>query len=211
MAVHDHHASGTLVGISFQTPFRAQEFLTAVTGLAAGDKLILKDAVMILKNADGKVLVHETVDPSPGRSALSGAMWIGLVGLALGGPVAWVAGAAIGAGAGAITAKVVDIGISDEWVEWFRESVRPDTATLALLVDDFDRDALVAEAARFPGAELVYTSLDEATLDRIKDALGQHTEVLHGDLSGGTNGDAADDAADDSAEPAGSIDPDATP
>lgn len=185
MAAHNQHAAGTLVGISFPTPFRAQEFLTAVTGLAAKKKLVLKDAVTIVKNADGKVLVHETIDPTPGRSALSGAMWIGLVGLVVGGPVAWVAGAAIGAGAGAITAKVVDIGISDEWVAWFRDAVRPDTATLAILVDDFDRNALVAEAARFPGAELVYTSLDEFTLDRIKDALGQHTEVLHGDLSGG--------------------------
>ncbi len=174
MAEHDHHSTGTLVGISFPTPFRAQEFLTAVAGLAAADKLVLKDAVTIVKDSDGKVKVHETVDPTPGRSALSGGMWIGLVGLALGGPVAWVAGAAIGAGAGAITAKVVDIGISDEWVEWFRNAVQPDTATLALLVDDFDRNALVAEAARFPGAELVYTSLDEFTLDRIKD----------GDLSG---------------------------
>lgn len=182
MAAHDH-ASGTLVGISFPTPFRAQEFLTAVTGLAATQKLVLKDAVMILKDADGRVLVHETVDPTPGRSALSGAMWIGLVGLALGGPVAWVAGAALGAGAGAITAKVVDIGISDDWVDWFRDAVKPDTATLALLLDDYDRDALVAEAARFPGARLVYTSLDEATLDRIKEAIGQQTEVLHGDLS----------------------------
>lgn len=184
MAAHDQHATGTLVGISFPTPFRAQEFLTAVTGLAAKEKLVLKDAVTIVKNADGKVLVHETIDPTPGRSALSGAMWIGLVGLVVGGPVAWVAGAAIGAGAGAITAKVVDIGISDEWVAWFRDAVQPDTATLAILVDDFDRNALVAEAARFPGAELVYTSLDELTLGRIKDALGQQTEVLHGDLSG---------------------------
>ena len=184
MAAHDQHSTGTLVGISFPTPFRAQEFLTAVTGLAAKEKLVLKDAVTIVKDADGKVMVHETIDPTPGRSALSGAMWIGLVGLVVGGPVAWVAGAAIGAGAGAITAKVVDIGISDEWVAWFRDAVQPDTATLAILVDDFDRNALVAEAARFPGAELVYTSLDEFTLDRIKDALGQQSEVLHGDLSG---------------------------
>jgi uncharacterized membrane protein len=183
MAANDQHATGTLVGISFPTTFRAQEFLTAVTGLAAREKLVLMDAVTIVKNADGKVLVQETIDPTPGRSALSGAMWIGLVGLVVGGPVAWVAGAAIGAGAGAITAKVVDIGISDEWVAWFREAVRPNTATLAILVDDFDRNALVAEAGRFPGAELVYTSLDELTLDRIKDALGQQTEVLHGDLS----------------------------
>lgn len=171
MNAHSDHSTGTLVGISFPTLFRAQEFMVAASGLAADGKLVLKDAVMIVKHADGKVVVRETIDPSPGRSAWSGAVWAGLFGLILGGPVGWAAGAALGAGAGAVTAKVVDIGITDEWVEWFRESVKPDTATVALLVDDYDRDALVAETARFSGAELVYTSLDEATMERVKDSL----------------------------------------
>lgn len=171
MNAHADHSTGTLVGISFPTLFRAQEFMVAASGLAADGKLVLKDAVMIVKHADGKVVVKETVDPSPGRSAWSGAVWAGLFGLILGGPVGWAAGAALGAGAGAVTAKVVDIGITDEWVAWFRESVKPDTATVALLVDDYDRDALVAETARFSGAELVYTSLDEATMERVKESL----------------------------------------
>ena len=33
-------------------------------------------------------------------------------------------------------------------------------------------EALVAEAQRFTGAELVYTNLDPSTMDRIKGALG---------------------------------------
>lgn len=165
------HASGTLVGISFPTIFRAQEFLTSVSGLAADGKLVLKDAVTIVKNAEGRVVVHETIDPTPGRSAWSGAVWAGLFGLILGGPVAWAAGAVIGAGAGALTAKVVDLGISDDWVAWFREAVEPDTAIVALLLDDYNSDALVAETSRFTGAELVYTSLDDATMTRITEAL----------------------------------------
>ena len=41
-----------------------------------------------------------------------------------------------------------------------------------------DREALVAEAARFTGAELVYANLDESTIDRIKHALGDtHTDT----------------------------------
>ena len=162
----------TLVGISFPDIFRAQEFLTAATGLAAKGAFQLKDAVLVVKGADGKTHVKETVDPELGRTALSGALWAGLFGLVLGGPVGWAAGLAVGAGAGAVTAKVVDLGISDEWVGWFREAVQPDTATVALLVEDLDRNALVAEASRFTGAELVYANLDEHTLDRIKDALG---------------------------------------
>ena len=88
------------------------------------------------------------------------------------GPVGWIAGAAIGAGAGAVTAKVVDLGISDEWVAWFRDVVQPDTATIVLLVIKLDRDTLVTEAERFSGAELVYANLDESTIERLKEALG---------------------------------------
>ncbi len=170
-ALTDEGIPQTLVGISFPDIYRAQEFLTAATGLAAKGNLKLKDAVLVVKDADGKTHVKETIDPEPGRTALSGALWAGLFGLVLGGPVGWAAGLAVGAGAGAVTAKVVDLGISDEWVGWFRAAVQPDTATVALLAEDLDRNALVAEASRFTGAELVYANLDDHTLERIKDAL----------------------------------------
>ena len=167
----------TLVGISFPDIFRAQEFMTAASGLAAKGSLKLKDAVLVVKDGDGKTHVKETIDPEPGRTALSGALWAGLFGLVLGGPVGWAAGLAVGAGAGVVTAKVVDLGISDEWVGWFREAVQPDTATVALLAEDLDRDAFVAEASRFTGAELVYANLDHLTLDRIKNALDAGTST----------------------------------
>jgi uncharacterized membrane protein len=166
------HAPETLVGISFDDVFRAQEFLTAATRLAAKKEFDLIDAVIVVKDADGKTHVHETIDPQPGRSAMSAGLWTGLFGLILGGPVGWLAGAAIGASAGAVTAKVVDLGVSDEWVKWFREAVQPGTATVVLLVTHLDSDALVAEAKRFEGADLVYANLDESTIDRLKEALG---------------------------------------
>jgi uncharacterized membrane protein len=169
----------TLVGISFENAFRAKEFLTAVSGLAAAGRLSLKDAVTVVKDDSGKTSVHETIDPSPGRSAFSGALWAGLFGLILGGPVGWIAGLAVGAGAGAVTAKVVDLGISDEWVGWFKDAVQPGTATVALLVENLDRNALVTEAARFTGADLVYTNLDDVTIDRLTDAFGTPAPVTH--------------------------------
>jgi uncharacterized membrane protein len=166
----------TLVGISFDDLFRAQEFLSATNGLAAKGALTLRDAVLVVKNDDGHTMVHETTDLQPGRTALSGAMWAGLFGLILGGPVGWVAGLAVGAGTGAVAAKVIDLGISDEWVAWFRETVAPGTVTVALLVEDLNRDALVKEAARFTGAELVYANLDDATIKRVEAALARATD-----------------------------------
>ena len=161
----------TLVGISFPDIFRAQEFLTAVTRLKANGSLVLEDAVIVVKDDEGKTVVRETIDPQPGRSAMTGGMWTGLFGLLLGGPVGWAAGAAIGAGAGALTAKVVDLGISDEWVGWFREAVKPGTATVAILASEIVEDHLVAEVHRFAGAELVYANFDAEMMRRLRDAL----------------------------------------
>ena len=165
----------TLVGISFETPFLAQEFLVAMSGLDAADGLRLKDAVTVVKDDLGKTVVHESIDPTPGRAALTASMWVGLIGLILGGPVGWITGLAVGAGAGAVGAKVTDLGVPDEWVRWFRDAVQPGTATIAMLVEHLDRDALVREAARFTGAELVYANLDETTMSRLRDAFGEHT------------------------------------
>jgi uncharacterized membrane protein len=163
----------TLVGISFPDTFRAQEFLTATGRLASQKRLKLVDAVFVSRDENGRTMVRETTDPGPGRSALSGAVWASLFGLILGGPVGWVVGGAVGAGTGAVAAKIIDHGVSDEWVAWFRESVAAGTTTLALLVEDLDTAALVTELERFAGARLVYANLDPLWLDRIRAALGE--------------------------------------
>lgn len=161
----------TLVGISFPDVYRAQEFLTAVTRLKSRGSLVLEDAVIVNKDDEGKTVVRETIDPQPGRTAMSGGMWTGLFGLILGGPVGWAAGAAIGAGAGALTAKLIDLGISDEWVAWFREAVKPGTATVVILASEIVEDDLVTEVHRFAGAELVYANFDDEMLARLRGAL----------------------------------------
>lgn len=161
-----------LIGLSFDDQFRAQEFLTAMSRLASKGALRLRDAVIVNKDATGDVKVRETVDPQPGRTAASGAIWSGLLGLIIGGPVGWIAGLGIGAGAGAITAKVIDLGIPDEWVDWFREAVRSGTTTVVILAEDLDVRALEEEVRRFAGAELVHSTLPASTIEQLRDALG---------------------------------------
>jgi len=172
--VHSHRHDDipqTLVGISFTDVFRAQEFLTASARLASQGSMKVADAVSLVKDADGKVTVKETVDPQPAQSAISGALWTGLLGLLLAGPIGLAVGGAIGAGTGAVAARVIDLGIPDEWVDWFKQAVQPDTATVALLVTGLDPSALVAEATRFTG-QLVYANLPIDTQDRLRAALG---------------------------------------
>ena len=167
-----------LVGVSLPDALRAQEFLTAATGLAVKGSLKLRDAVLVTKDATGATAVRETIDPQPGRTALSSGVWIGLLGLMFGGPVGWLVGGAVGAGIGAGAAKVIDLGVPDEWVQWFRESVLPGTTTVVLLLENLDVGALAVELERFPFARLVHTTLPEYSLRRLEEALGQATEPL---------------------------------
>jgi uncharacterized membrane protein len=162
----------TIVGISFGDAFRAQEFLTASYRLVSQHNVELLDAVMISKDATGRTTVRETVDPQPGTSALRAGVWTGLLGLFLAGPIGWLAGAAVGAGAGAVRAKIVDVGVPDEWVAWFRDAVQPNTVTVVLLLGELNRAAVMAELERFAGARLVYANVAPDVVQRIRDALG---------------------------------------
>jgi uncharacterized membrane protein len=166
-----------LIGVSFGDGFRAQEFLTAMMRLASNESLRLRDAVLVTKDDTGDVKVQETVDLQTGRSALSGAMWTGLLGLVVGGPVGWVAGMGLGAGAGALTAKVVDLGIPDDWVDWFRAAVHDGTTTVVVLAEDVDLVALGDELRRFSGAELVHATLPAHAIESLRDALADRDDA----------------------------------
>lgn len=161
----------TLFGLSFESVSRAQQFMLAIGELRQAEKLHLIDAVMVVKDANDHVRVRETIDPQPGRTALSSAVWTGLLGLIVGGPVGWIAGLGIGAGVGAISAKVIDLGVPDEWVDWFKLAVQPGTATVVVLASDIDQSALDAEVRRFPGAQLVHTTVHADAFDRLRSAL----------------------------------------
>lgn len=164
--------ASTIVGLSFDDPFRAQEFHISAIGLGNKHDLELLDVVTIVKDENGKTHVAETIDPSPGRSALSGGMWAGLFGLLLGGPIGWAAGVAVGAGVGAVTAKVVDLGLPDDWVAWFRDAVQPGTYTVVLLFGEVDAVAALRELERFAGARLVYANVPPDVVGRIREAIG---------------------------------------
>lgn len=160
-----------LIGLSFDDKFRAQEFLTAMSRLSNAGALKMRDAVIVSKDEGGEVRVRETIDPQPARTALSGAVWTGLLGLLVGGPVGWVAGIGLGAGAGALTAKIVDLGVPDEWVDWFRAAVREGTTTVVVLAEDVDLAELEIEARRFAGAELVHSTLPASSIVQLRAAL----------------------------------------
>jgi uncharacterized membrane protein len=166
-------AQDILVAISFPDQFRATEFMTAAARLVSQHKLTAKDAVFVTKGEDGKAHVRETRDLQPGTTAASTGLWSAFIGLLFAGPIGMLVAGGIGAGAGAVAAKVVDLGIPDEWVDWLKQAVQPGTTTLALLVTDFDHPALLDELERFHGARLLYGNLPPDYAAKVREALGE--------------------------------------
>src|SRR5437764_168114 len=137
-----------------------------VTDYEVGLAVVVAPAAVVTGAAATGVVV-QTVLPPPALQAVAvtataaaaATSAVGFMVALLGGPIGLVVGGAIGAGAGAVAAKVVDLGIPDEWVDWLKEATEPGRTVLALLVASLDRDALVAELERFHGARLLYGNL----------------------------------------------------
>lgn len=161
----------SLIVLSFDSPLRSREAFIAFQRLEQEEVVVLHDAVFIDKDEAGTTDVTETTDPQPGESAWRGGLWGALLGTLVAGPIGTLIGAAASAGVGALSAKLIDIGIPDATVEEVEAAIAPGDSALALLLTHVREDALERELTRFAGAKLVRSDLSPETIDRLRAAL----------------------------------------
>jgi uncharacterized membrane protein len=155
----EESAQQHIVAILLDKPTRADEALLALAHVQQEGGIELSDAVVVAKSPQGKTLIRQTTDVTPGRGALGGA-WLGtLVGLLFGGPLG---GALAGAAGGALYGRLVDIGLDDGWVKQMSEWIDPGTSALLLLINDpVVREDALRELGRFEGTVVSTTFPDD--------------------------------------------------
>lgn len=175
-ALIDHTAAvpegsdADLWAFGFDSPLRAQEALLASMRLVARGHLKLEDAAIVAK-VRGRVRITQTKDVSPAQGAVGGA-WLGvLAGLFLG-PGGPIVGAALGAAAGGLFAKLRDIGIDDDEMRRMGDELTDDQAALFLLVTDCHRMRALHEVSRFP-ARLIASSASADMVAAVTERLAQ--------------------------------------
>jgi uncharacterized membrane protein len=94
----------------------------------------LIDAVVVVRDTEGKVSFEETADPSGKRWAKRGAIAGGLVGLLF--PPSIIAGAVVGGVGGGLWGKVRDKGFKDDDLKAIGESLEPGTSAIIAIAQD---------------------------------------------------------------------------
>ena len=128
----------------------------------------MEDVVEVTKDDKGKVKLHQAVNLTA-AGAMGGTFWGMLIGMIFLNPLA---GAAIGAGAGALSGKLRDIGISDKFMKELGETFQPETSALFVLVRKVTPDKVLAELKGFKG-KVLKTSLTKDKEEELREVLEQ--------------------------------------
>jgi uncharacterized membrane protein len=164
--------SQELVVIGVDDPMKAQEMLIAAGRLAKDGKLGIDDAVIITKDDDGRSHKVETTDMTPVEGGLGGAFWGLLLGTLVAGPVGGIVTGAVTGGAGALLAKLIDRGISDEFIHQMQDLLDPGHAALCLLTNFADNEAALHELNRFDGT-LIWSNLSPEAARTVNEAFAR--------------------------------------
>jgi uncharacterized membrane protein len=157
----------TLVAIEYNDPHKALEVRLTLAKLQKEYLIDMEDAVVAVKNEDGKIKLHQAVNLTA-AGAVSGGFWGSLVGLLFLNPLL---GAAVGASAGAVSGALTDVGIEDDFMKKLSEGLQPNTSVLFVLVRKVTPDKVVEEIKQY-GGTVLQTSLsheDEAKLQAALD------------------------------------------
>jgi len=155
-----------LVVIGFEDEHTAFEMRAALAKMQKEYLIEMEDVVVVTKNDKGKVKLHQAVNLTAAGAA-SGGFWGMLIGMIFLNPLA---GAALGAGAGALSGKFTDIGIGDNFIKELGETLTPESSALFVLVRKTTPDKVLDGLKQFKG-RVIKTSLTKDKEDELRAVL----------------------------------------
>lgn len=162
----------TFVAIEYNDPHKAEEVRLALAKLQREYLIDLEDAVVAVKNAEGKIRLNQAVNLTA-AGAVSGGFWGTLIGLLFLSPLL---GAAVGAAAGGVSGALSDIGIDDEFMKKLAAGLQNNTSVLFVLVRKATPDKVLEEIKPY-GGTVLRTSLSHEDEAKLQAALTKGKET----------------------------------
>jgi uncharacterized membrane protein len=168
-----------LVFIAFPTEAQAENVRQRVLALQKEYLIELGDAVVVVKDQDGRIKLNQMVNLTTAGAA-SGALWGTLVGFIFMMPLV---GTALGAASGALGGRFADFGIDDSFMKESASVLQPGTAGLFLLIKKMTTDKVLEDLSG-AGGTVLRTSFDETKEAALRDALARHAGAEARESSG---------------------------
>ena len=152
----------TLVVIGYDNAFKADEVRLTLLKLQKDYLIDLEDAAVAVKDAKGKVRLHQAINMTA-AGAVSGGFWGSLIGLIFLNPLL---GFAVGAASGAVSGALTDVGVDDNFMKQLAATMNAGSSALFVLVRKATPDKVLDEM-KGTGGKVLKTSLsheDEAKL-----------------------------------------------
>lgn len=155
-----------LVVIGFDDETTAFEMRAELAKMQKEYLIDMEDVVVVTKDEKDKVKLHQAVNLTA-SGAVGGSFWGMLIGFLFLNPLA---GAAVGAGAGALSGKLADIGINDQFMKDLGATFKPGSSALFVLVREATPDKVLEGLKKFKGTVL-QTSLTKDKEEELQKAL----------------------------------------
>lgn len=154
-----------LIVVSFPEEHLAFELRAELAKMQKAYLIDMEDVVVVTKDDSGKVKLHQAVNLSA-VGAVGGGFWGMLIGLVFLNPLL---GAAVGAGAGALSGKFSDIGINDDFMKGLAQNFQPGCSAVFILVRKVTADKVIDGLAEFKGkGKVLQTSLEKDQEESLK-------------------------------------------
>ena len=174
-----------LVCIAFKDSSTADQVLNELRAMETDYVLDLEDAVIVVRDMDGKVHLKQCVDVFGGATTQGvalGVLWGGLMGFLFMNPLAGLLGSlAGGASGGAITVAasefglLSDYGIPDNFIRSLGSTIGRGTSAIFLLIRSADQEKVLGRVSRYEGT-ILKTSLSGEQEDKLRSALTRQHE-----------------------------------
>jgi len=143
-----------LIAVVFQDHTTAFEMRTDLVRMEQDHLLSIDDAVVVTRNAEGKAKLHQAMNLTA-IGALNGGWWGTLIGLLFLNPLL---GAVIGAGTGAMSGALTDIGIEDQFMKKVGGDLKENHAAVFVLVRDVTQDRVMEGLEKYAGKGTIHTT-----------------------------------------------------
>ena len=155
-----------LIVIAYDDIHKAEEVRLKLLKMQGEYLIDMEDAVVAFRDEKGKVRLNQ-IQNLTASGAVSGGFWGTLIGIIFLNPLL---GMAAGAGAGAISGALTDVGINNNFMKEIASGFQNGTSALFVLVRKVTPDKVLAELEG-SGGKILQTSLTHEKEEKLQAAL----------------------------------------